>query len=78
MSYGKLVRQIGLVTTIPMLFATGPLVGFWFGSWIDQKFASDPWGKTLLALLGFAAGIKRSIEIIRNWTKENEAEEKKP
>lgn len=74
MSYGKLVRQIGAVTTIPMLLVAGILVGFWMGSWIDQKFSWDPWGKTVLALLGFGAGVKQSIQIIKNWIKESENE----
>lgn len=74
MSYGKLVRQVGAVTTIPMLLVAGLIVGFWIGSWIDNKYSSDPWAKTILALLGFAAGIKQSIGIIRNWIKESESE----
>lgn len=71
------MRKIGQVTTIPMLFVAGPLVGFWFGAWIDQKFTSDPWGKTILALLGFAASIKRTIVIIKDWTQEEESENQK-
>ena len=74
MSYGKLVRQIGAVTTIPMLLVAGLIVGFLLGSWIDNKYASDPWAKTILSLLGFAAGVKQSIDIIRNWIRETEKE----
>lgn len=75
MSYGKLVRQVGAVTTIPMLLVAGLVVGFLMGSWIDTKYSSDPWGKTILALLGFAAGVKQSIGIIRNWIKESELQD---
>lgn len=70
MPYGKFIRQIGLVTTIPMIFAAGPLVGFWIGSWIDGRLGSDPWGKIVVSLLGFVAGLKQVIEIIRRNAKE--------
>ena len=70
MSYGKFVRQIGLVTTIPMIFAAGPLVGYVIGSWLDGRFGTDPWGKVVISLLGFAAGLKQVIEIIRRAEKE--------
>ena len=75
MSYGKLVRQVGIVTTIPMIFAAGPLVGYWLGQFVDQRFQSDPWGKVCFALLGFAASIKQVTSIIRQWIKETNEDE---
>lgn len=65
MSYGKLVRQIGIATTIPMILAAGPLVGYWIGQWVDRRFGSEPWGVVILALLGLAAGIKQVVHVIR-------------
>lgn len=67
-----MVRQIGKVTTIPMIFAAGPVVGFFIGQAFDTHFHTDPWGKTGFALLGFIAGIKQSISIIKDFN--NEAE----
>lgn len=71
MSRGKLVRQIGLVTTIPMIFAAGPLVGYWIGQWIDRWLKSDPWGTVILALLGLIASVKQVVQVIQRWIKEN-------
>ena len=71
MSNGKLVRQIGLVTTIPMILAAGPLVGYWIGQWIDRRWRSDPWGTVILALLGLIAGARQVIQVIQRWTNEN-------
>ena len=71
-TYGKLFRQIGLVTTIPMIFAAGPLVGYWIGGWGDQHFGTDPWGKVMVSLLGFGASLKQVITIIRRLIKEEE------
>ena len=72
-SFGKLTRQIGIVTTIPMIFAAGPLVGFWIGQGLDRKFGTEPWGTVVVALLGFAASLKQVVFIIRRWIKEEEA-----
>jgi len=55
-----------------MIFAAGPLVGFWIGSWVDKRFQTDPAGKVILALLGFAAGVKQVVRILRTWIKESE------
>ena len=71
-SYGKLLKQVGIVTTIPMVFAAGPLVGYGIGAWIDASFGTDPWGKILTALLGFAASLKQVVAIIQRWIKESE------
>jgi len=54
-----------------MMLLAGPLIGFWGGSWLDQRFGSDPWGKSILILLGFVAGLKQVIEIIRRLIKES-------
>lgn len=70
MSYGKLVRQIGTATTIPMILAAGPLVGYWIGQWADRRFGTEPWGVVILALLGLAASAKQVIEIIRRINEE--------
>ena len=74
MSYGKLIRQVGTVTTIPMIFVAGPLVGYWLGQWIDRGFGTDPWGKVMGSILGFGASLKQVVTIIRDWIKEAEKE----
>ena len=71
-SYGKLLRQVGAVTTIPMILAAGPLVGYWMGGWADQHFGTDPWGKVIVLLLGFGASLKQVVTIIQRLIKEEE------
>ena len=66
-----LVRNLGIIVTIPMVFAVGPIIGFLAGSWIDQKWQSDPWGKTVLSLLGFVASVKQVIELVKKGTKDS-------
>ena len=63
------IRNLGVLITIPMVFATGPIIGFLIGYWLDRKFGFDPWGKTILSLLGFIASIQQVIEFIKKATK---------
>lgn len=70
MSYGTTVRKIGPILSIPSFFIAGPLVGFGIGQWVDGKFATDPWGKILLLLFGFAAGIQQAVIAMRFWIRE--------
>lgn len=65
-----LVRNIGIVVTIPMVFVAGPVAGFLIGQWIDQKWSTDPWARVVLSLLGFIASIKQVVELIKRTAKE--------
>lgn len=75
MRYGKLLRKVGPIITIPSIFVAGPLIGYFIGIWLDQHYAIDPWGKVLLTLFGFAASIQQVILIIRFWSRENNQDE---
>ena len=61
-----------MVTTIPMIFAAGPLVGYGIGYLVDERLGTDPWGKTIVSLLGFAASTKQVVGLIRRWIREQE------
>lgn len=52
-----------------MMFVAGPLIGFLAGDWIDRKWGVDPWGKTILCLLGFVASVRQVIQSIKTITK---------
>lgn len=67
--FDPLIRNVGLIITIPTVFAVGPIVGFLIGNWIDQKWLTDPWGKTVLSLLGFIASVRQVIYLIKTATK---------
>ena len=63
-----LVRNVGMIITIPMVFAAGPIIGFLIGNWIDGKWHLDPWGKTVFSLLGFIASVRQVIRLIKTAT----------
>ncbi len=65
------LRDIGILTMIPMVLVAGLIVGYLFGSWVDKTFGLNPWGKVVLSVLGIIAGVKQTIRLIRETTKEN-------
>ncbi len=69
------LRQVGLLGTIPMLLATGPLIGYFIGRWLDDKFGTEPYLLIVLLLLGFGASLKEIIKIIKQANRENEDRE---
>ena len=52
-------RQISLLAVVPALLVAGPLVGFFAGRWLDEKFGTAPALIIVGVILGFgAAGIE--------------------
>lgn len=58
-------RQIGLLTSIPFILALAPIVGYFLGKFLDQKFRTQPWLSIILLALGFVAGVNETIKIIK-------------
>lgn len=61
----KHVKQLGLLTVIPAMLGVAPLIGFFMGSWIDRKFGTEPIFKLIFLALGFVAGIRETISLIK-------------
>lgn len=60
------VRQIGILTAIPLILPLGPLIGFFMGRWVDQKFGFYPCATIALIVLGFAASVRETVRMIRD------------
>lgn len=58
-------RQAGLLATIPFILALAPIVGFVIGSWLDSKLRTGSWLSVILLVLGFVAGVRETIQIIK-------------
>jgi ATP synthase protein I len=58
-------RQIGLLSSIPFILALAPIVGYFLGKYLDQKFRTQPWLSLVLLGLGFVAGVRETIKIIK-------------
>jgi F0F1-type ATP synthase assembly protein I len=58
-------RQIGLLSSIPFILALAPIVGYFLGKFLDQKFRTQPWLSIILLVLGFVAGVNETIKIVK-------------
>ena len=59
------VKQLGIVTTIPVVLLVGPAVGFLAGSWLDKKFQIYPWLTIVFILLGFMASGREVARLLK-------------
>jgi ATP synthase protein I len=66
----KQARQLGLLTTIPMILAAAPLVGYFLGRWIDRRFGTEPWFTMIFLVIGLVAGVRETILILRTANKD--------
>ena len=61
----KRIRQLGLLTAIPMILAVAPLIGYYLGRWIDGRLGTDPVFSLIFLALGLVAGVRETISILR-------------
>lgn len=65
------VKQLGILTTIPIILLAGPAVGFLMGGWIDRKFHIYPWVTIIFVFLGFAASARELARLLKDVLKED-------
>lgn len=63
----KRLRQIGAFVTIPFVLAIPPIIGWFIGDWLDKKWETTPYFMFFFLLLGFAAGIREFIRILKRF-----------
>jgi F0F1-type ATP synthase assembly protein I len=61
----RLIRQIGLLTIIPILLAVGPLVGMFLGNLLDEWLGTEPYLMWVLIAMGFIASGKEVFRLIK-------------
>ena len=66
------VKQLGILTTIPIILLVGPAIGFFLGSWIDREAHAYPWFTTLFVFLGFAASGRQIFLLLKQIQREDE------
>jgi len=62
---GKDLRQLALLSVIPAMLVVAPFVGFFIGSWADEKFGTEPFLTILGLILGFAAAGKEIYRVVK-------------
>lgn len=66
------LRQLGLLGTIPILLAVGPLVGFFIGRWLDSKLGTEPYFLILFLIFGFIASGREIYKLVKKAEKETD------
>lgn len=66
------VKQLGILTTIPIILLVGPAIGFFLGSWIDRKTHIYPWFTIIFVFLGFVAAGRQVFFLLRQIQREDE------
>jgi hypothetical protein len=63
-------RALIALATIPLFLGVAPLVGWWLGRWVDRRAGTDWVFQGIGILLGFVAGVKETIDLVRRAQKE--------
>ena len=69
-AYSQL-KQIGVLTTVPIILVAGPIVGYFIGDWVDRRFRFYPWGTILFLVLGFVASGREIFRLLKQLLKED-------
>lgn len=65
------VKQIGALTAVPIILVLGPLVGYFFGDWVDRRFQWYPWATISFLILGFVAAGREIFRLLKQVLKED-------
>ena len=58
-------RQVGLLSSIPFILALAPIIGFVIGQQLEKHFRTPSWLSIVLLVLGFVAGVRETIKIVK-------------
>ena len=67
-------RQLGILGTIPILLAVGPVVGFLNGRWLDSKLGTEPFLLVIFLVFGFIASGKEVYKLIKRAEEDTDSE----
>jgi hypothetical protein len=58
-------RQVGLLSSIPFILALAPIIGLVIGQQLERHFRTPSWLTYVLCGLGFVAGVRETIKIVK-------------
>lgn len=61
----KLIRMIGVLSTVGLTMVFATVIGLFIGHWLDTKFGTSPWLTGLFLLLGIIAGFRNLFVHVR-------------
>lgn len=70
------IRVAALYTTIPIILAVGPVIGYFIGNFLDKKLHTTPYLMILFIVFGFIASGKEVYNLAKRATQEMDKEDK--
>lgn len=67
----KWIRLGGLLSFIPFILAAGPIAGYLAGDYLVKRFGLPPFTSAVFTAIGFAAGVRETVRVIRIALKAN-------
>ena len=58
-------RQMGILTTIPILMMVAPILGYYIGHFLDKKLDTAPYLEYVFIFFGFVAAGKGVYDLIK-------------
>jgi ATP synthase protein I len=75
--YYSYLRQAGIYTVIPIILATGPIIGLLIGKFLDRKLHTEPFLMILFLIFGCIASGKEVYNLAKRAMREMDEEDKK-
>lgn len=63
----KRVQLVGTFMTIPFVLAIPPIVGWYLGSWLDERWETKPYLMYVMLFLGVIAGAREFYRIVKKY-----------
>ena len=61
----KWIKVGSLLSLIPFVLVAGPLMGYIAFEYLEKRFAAPPYVSCILITVGFVAGVRETIRIIK-------------
>ncbi|MFQ6032000.1 MAG: AtpZ/AtpI family protein [Candidatus Zixiibacteriota bacterium] len=72
----SMFRQLGILTTIPIILAVGPILGVFIGRFLDQKLHTEPYLMAVFMFFGLAAAGRGVYNLIKRASQFNKGKRK--
>jgi ATP synthase protein I len=67
----SMYRQLGIFTTIPIILAVGPILGYFIGNFLDKKLHTEPYLMIVFIFFGFVAAGRGVYNLVKRASQED-------
>lgn len=61
----KLIRMIGVLSTVGLTMVFATMIGLFLGLWLDKTLGTSPWMAALFLLIGIFAGFRNLFTYVK-------------